>query len=249
MGAAYKLCDCKFNDTRLEENLPLSINQELLKLNSNNSYLSPLDENYSLLEKIKRKNASNLIIKAYRRYRNKSSFDNFSNTNTPRNKTINFEFNNNNNKETLDLEQYDLNNQTSFQLKNNHKKTLVYIGEQKSDEKEGFGIKIMPNNVKYIGFFKNNKSEGYGKFINENKKDIYYGEFSQDQANGFGIYRHKNETLYYGEWKNDLRENYGIEKWQDKAEYCGQFHLGEKNGIGKYIFSDGSRYEGEWKKK
>ena len=172
MGAAYKLCDCKFNDTRLEENLPLSINQELLKLNNNNSYLSPLDENYSLLEKIKRKNASNLIIKAYRRYRNKSSFDNFSNTNTPRNKTINFEFNNNNNKETLDLEQYDLNNQTSFHLKNNHKKTLVYIGEQKSDVKEGFGIKIMPNNVKYIGFFKNNKSEGYGKFINENKKDI-----------------------------------------------------------------------------
>ena len=248
MGTAYKLCDCKFNDTRLEENLPLSINQEMLKLNNNNSYLSPIDENYSLLEKIKRKNASNLIIKTYRKYKLKSSFGNFSNLNTPRNKTINFTYNNNNNKDNLDIEQYNSENQvTSTKLNNNRQKTLVYIGEKIDGIKEDFGIKIMPNNVKYIGYFKNNKSEGYGKFINENRKDIYYGEFSKDQANGFGIYRHKNETSYYGEWKDDLRENYGIEKWQDKAQYCGQFHLGEKNGIGKYIFSDGSRYEGEWK--
>ena len=219
----------------------------MLVVDANNSYLSPIDENYSLLEKIKRKNASNLIIKTYRKYKLKSSFGNFSNLNTPRNKTINFTYNNNNNKENLDIEQYDSENQESPKLKNNRQKTLVYIGEKIDGIKEGFGIKIMPNNVKYIGFFKNNKSEGYGKFINENKKDIYYGEFSKDQANGFGVYRHKNETSYYGEWKDDLRENYGIEKWQDKAEYCGQFHLGEKNGIGKYIFSDGSRYEGEWK--
>ena len=254
MGTAYKLCDCRDNDTRLEENLPMSINQELLKLN-NKSFSSPVDEDYSLLEKIKRKNASNLIIKTYRKYKNKSSLDYSYDYNAPLMKSV--KSNNNNNYSSnvssnlnISVEKYDTNSnyKISSQYKNSYKKTIAYIGEKIDNIKSGFGIKIMPNNVKYIGYFKNDKSEGYGKFINESKKDIYYGEFSQDQANGFGIYHHKNETSYYGEWENDLRENIGIEKWEDKAEYQGQFHFGEKNGIGKYIFSDGSRYEGEWKR-
>ena len=253
MGTAYKLCDCRDNDTRLEENLPMSINQELLKLN-NKSFSSPVDEDYSLLEKIKRKNASNLIIKTYRKYKNKSSLDYSYDYNAPLMKSV--KSNNNNYSSNvssnlnISVEKYDTNSnyKISSQYKNSYKKTIAYIGEKIDNIKSGFGIKIMPNNVKYIGYFKNDKSEGYGKFINESKKDIYYGEFSQDQANGFGIYHHKNETSYYGEWENDLRENIGIEKWEDKAEYQGQFHFGEKNGIGKYIFSDGSRYEGEWKR-
>ena len=254
MGTAYKLCDCRDNDTRLEENLPMSINQELLKLN-NKSFSSPVDEDYSLLEKIKRKNASNLIIKTYRKYKNKSSLDYSYDYNAPLMKSV--KSNNNNNYSSnvssnlnISVEKYDTNSnyKISSQYKNSYKRTIAYIGEKIDNIKSGFGIKIMPNNVKYIGYFKNNKSEGYGKFINESKKDIYYGEFSQDQANGFGIYHHKNETSYYGEWENDLRENIGIEKWEDKAEYQGQFHFGEKNGIRKYIFSDGSRYEGEWKR-
>ena len=265
MGTAYKLCDCKYNDTRLEENLPMNINQELLKLN-NKSYSSPLDEDYSLLEKIKRKNASNLIIKTYRKYKNnKSSFEYSYDINAPLMKSVksnnnlnnlsnnnlnkmNYSSNVSNNNLNISIEKYDSNYKISSQGKNSLKKTIAYIGEKIGNTKSGFGIKLMPNNVKYIGYFKNDKSEGYGKFINENKKDIYYGEFCQDQAKGFGMYQHKNETSYIGEWDNDLRENYGIEKWEDKAEYQGEFHLGEKNGIGKYIFSDGSRYEGEWKK-
>ena len=245
MGVAYKLCDCKDNDTRLEENLPMLLSQELLKLNHSN-YSSGEDKEYSFLEKIKRKNATNLIIKHYREYKIRNSFDISLDT------IVHHNFNSKNkignNKLNIDIEKYDTNTLNLLQDKDTNKKILLFIGEKINGVKEGFGIKIMANNVKYIGYFKNNKSEGYGKFININKNDIYYGEFSQDQANGFGIYSHKDETIYYGEWKNDLRENYGIEKWQDKAEYIGEYHLGEKNGIGKYIFSDGSRYEGEWKK-
>ena len=40
----------------------------------------------------------------------------------------------------------------------------------------------MPNDVKYIGTFKNNKSEGYGKFININKQDIYSCPLISGQA-------------------------------------------------------------------
>ena len=243
MGIAYKLCDCRFNDTREEENLAILINKEILKLSSSN-YSSNDFQNYSFLESIKRKNAVNLIIKNYRKYKLRTSIDNTSRINDKtkikNSKTYNINMN--------DIDKYDLNTQNSTNDKFFHKKTLLYTGQKINGLKEGFGIKQMPNNVKYIGYFKHDKSEGYGKFINSDKEDYYYGEFSQDQANGFGIYHHKNESLYYGEWKDDLRENYGIEKWQDNSEYIGEFHLGEKNGIGKYIFNDGSRYEGEWKK-
>ena len=242
MGAAYKLCDCRFNDTRLEENVPMLINQEILNLN--NSTISATDnKNFSFLENLKRKNASNLIIRNYRQYKIRTSFDVTSRLTTQKFQTIK-----NNDNSNLDNEKHDLNTLNLTYEKFSRQKTLLYLGEKINGSKEGFGIKIMPNDVKYIGTFKNNKSEGYGKFININKQDIYYGEFSNDQANGFGIYRHKNDSLYYGEWKNDLRENYGIEKWRDNSEYIGEFHLGEKNGVGKYIFNDGSRYEGEWNK-
>ena len=259
MGNAYKFCDCKYNDTSLEKNIPLTINQELLKLNnvSNSTFEN---KNYTFLEKIKRKNATNLIIKNYRKYKVKTAFEISSEINTPKNNNLQFNnsFSNlkdianshieNKNNTNFYIEKYDSNNRSSSLENNNYKKTLVYMGEKLNGVKEGFGIKLMSNNIKYIGHFKNNQSEGYGKFIDIDKQDIYYGEFSKNQANGFGIYRHKNESIYIGEWKDNLRENIGIEKWQDKAEYKGEFHLGEKNGIGKYIFSDGSRYEGEWKK-
>ena len=241
MGIAYKLCDCRFNDTRLEENVPMFINQEILKLN--NSSLSVNDKKYSFLENLKRKNASNLIIRNYRQYKIRTSFDVTSGLTTPKIQNIKNKDNIN-----IDNEKDDSNTLYTTYDKFSHQKTLLYLGEKINDLKEGFGIKIMPNNVKYIGTFKNDKSEGFGKFININKQDIYYGEFSNDQANGFGIYRHKNDSIYSGEWKNDLRENYGIEKWRDNSEYIGQFNMGDKNGIGKYIFNDGSRYEGEWKK-
>ena len=234
MGTAYKFCDCKFNDTRLEENLPSLYNQDILKLNKPNTSFDitrEKDSSLNHIEAIKRKNASNLIKKIYRQYKSKA---------------LDYSYQLNTSKLKSELNSRRAYNSSREKNEQEIKKeTIVFIGEKTGEIKNGFGIKIMPNNAKYIGYFKNNKSHGYGKFINRN--DIYYGEFSEDQANGFGIYRHKNETIYYGEWTNDLRHKYGVEKWRDKTEYSGEFFRGEKNGIGKYIFNDGSRYEGEWK--
>ena len=108
MGIAYKLCDCRFNDTREEENLAALINQEILKLNSSN-YFSDDVQNYPYLESIKRKNAINLIIKNYRKYKLRTSLDIKSNVkNIPKiqnSKTFN--------KSLIDIEKYDLKTQNS----------------------------------------------------------------------------------------------------------------------------------------
>ena len=277
MGEAYNFCDCKNNDPRLEEKLPDSNHKDLININNHSSTSSKKNtlsnlNNKSLndiIEDIKRKNATNLIIKKYRQHKLKCSIDSFYDTdNHNKNRKVNLKSNikiNNIKKSRnatdqslsqLGLYKHKNDNFFNSEKSNSSKKNIIqakdiinntayYIGEKTNNQKNGFGIKLMADEAKYIGFFKNNKSEGYGKFITDT--DSYYGEFFNDQANGFGIYNHKNETIFIGYWKNDLRDKYGIESWKDSTSYIGEFNSGEKNGLGQYIFSNGSRYEGEWK--
>jgi len=118
-----------------------------------------------------------------------------------------------------------------------------YRGGGNKDQKEGFGINIWNDEAKYIGYYKNNKAEGYGKFMAGN--DIYKGEFKDDAASGYGIFN--NEVLTYeGLWVKDLQEKYGIENWKDGSIYKGEYFEGKKKGIGIYTWPDGTRYEGMW---
>ena len=119
----------------------------------------------------------------------------------------------------------------------------IYIGEGNKDQKEGFGINKWGDEAKYIGYYKNNKAEGYGKFIAGN--DIYKGEFKDDTASGYGIFDNGDMT-YEGYWVKELQEIYGIEKWKDGAMYRGEYSKGIKSGIGTYTWGDGTKYEGMW---
>ena len=248
MGAIYNFCDCKNNDPRLEEQLPPLYHKELLHLSSLSGLSSKKNslKNFNnkpsndIIEKIKKKNAINLIIKHYRQHRLKFLFysSNF-------NQIDNYQLNNKK-RRNIDSQQLNYN----FVKNSDSKKDLIgntiyYIGQKINNQRDGFGLKIMADEAKYIGFFKNNKSEGLGKFITKSYR--YYGEFLNDQPNGFGIYCHKDQTIFIGYWENGLRTNFGIESWKDNASYAGEYNLGEKNGIGVYVFGDGSRYEGEWK--
>jgi hypothetical protein len=271
MGAAYNFCDCKNNDPRLEERLPSLSHKKLSYLNnppnmitSNKKILTRNQHSEYSLDESKRTNAVNLIIKKYRQHKLRNTMDtsyNKTTENNKPNKNTNLILNNINNntksRNAFELNEYlgqndNCDNSKKLNSKGNKththdniNATIFYIGEKENNMKNGFGIKYMANEAKYIGYFKDNKSEGYGKFITDS--DSYFGEFMNDQANGFGIYKHKNETIYIGYWENDSRENYGIEKWKDNSSYLGEFSGGEKNGIGRYIFNNGSMYEGEWK--
>ena len=249
MGAIYNFCDCKNNDPRLEEQMPVLYHQELLHLNTLSGLSSKKNSlmNFNnkptndIIEGIRKKNAVNLIIKYYRRHRLQKIF---SSSNNCQKNNYNLTDKKSRNKEEQQLNSYNIykNKNSENDLMGN---TIYYIGQKINNKKNGFGIKIMADEAKYIGFFKNNKSEGLGKFIT--KTYTYYGEFSNDQPNGFGIYCYKDENIYMGYWEKGLRAKYIIEKWKDNAIYEGEYNLGEKNGIGVYIFGDGSRYEGEWK--
>lgn len=121
----------------------------------------------------------------------------------------------------------------------------IYIGNKINNLKEGFGVTIWNNNTKYVGFYKNDKANGWGKFMSGDSH--YEGGFSEGGASGFGIYNHGKETFYMGYWRDDSQESYGIERWKDGAEYLGEYYEGKKHGIGTYIWDDGSKYQGEWR--
>ena len=171
-----------------------------------------------------------------------------SNENINNNNEIYSNNNNNNsknNKENNNNSNSYNNNKIFDQVKNiSPRKPITYIGNRINDSKEGFGINIWSNEAKYIGYFKNNKAHGYGKFIAG--KDIYQGEFENDGASGYGIFDNGDETTYEGYWINDSQETYGIEKWKDGSVYMGEYLKGKKNGIGVYHWPDGTWYEGQW---
>ena len=262
MGTSYNICFCKHEeDAQNEENdlsyknqsnkdiflnNNLNLNQSEINNNNNINYISKdtiefnnqvnaLANNYKndipkkiLNEKLKNdfmlkknktpKNQNNLIIKCFDDSDTKQNYFSYFNNNT------------------------NLKNVRSLLSKE-----YKYIGEKSPNNlKEGFGICIWNNQTKYIGYFKNNKADGYGKFIDENIK--YKGQFKNDVASGYGIYSKGDELLYQGYWLNDLQDNYGWETWIDNSEYSGQYKEGKKHGIGVYNWEDGTKYEGFWNK-
>ena len=91
-------------------------------------------------------------------------------------------------------------------------KSISYLGVKIKGSKEGFGINIWDEDTKYIGYYKNNKANGYGKFIAG--KDIYKGEFENDGACGFGIFNNGDETTM--ESKNGKIIQYILENIQEE---------------------------------
>ena len=150
--------------------------------------------------------------------------------------------------------------QKNLNLNENSSSKLNKIANKKKDKnftffsedsisniiKDGFGIQRWFDGSKFVGYFKDSKSNGLGRFIDD-ENNYLYGNFLDDQIEGFGIYSNNNGTSYIGEWSQDLQEGIGIEHWKDGSYYSGEFSNGKKNGLGYYIWSDGSEYKGEWK--
>ena len=273
MGSDSNFCNCKnlSDDSFSNMICPTDYSRTSVK---KEFITNSINKNISKEELIKSQ-AVNKIIRNYRNYiKNKTTkegllVNDYSNNNNSENedkiksyKNINFLKNSNylNDNNTLEKEN-DKNDNTkglkkikynknieniSDRLKNsNASLRTLYIGGGTKDQKEGFGINIWLDDAKYIGYFKNNKAEGYGKFIGGN--DIYLGEFKEDAESGFGIFTNE-ELTYEGYWENDKPETIGEEIWTDGALYRGEYHMGQKKGVGMYSWPDGTRYEGEWDK-
>ena len=258
MGIAYKICDCRHTDTRKEEN-DLSYNNNINKkifLNDNSININ--DDNITNVNPISKdtiefNNQVNALAKQYK-------------NNIPKkilNEKLKYNFILKKNKSNglknhnLSISENDskaiIKDNSCFKSRDDLKKArsllsnkdFSYIGQKSANDlKEGFGICQWNNQAKYIGTFKNNKADGYGKFIEQNIK--YKGQFKNDLIYGFGIFSKGQEFLYEGYWKDDLPDEYGYETWGDDSEYIGEYKKGKKHGLGIYGWSNGSRYEGFW---
>ena len=112
------------------------------------------------------------------------------------------------------------------QLLNQNDKTNInnyYVGETLNGLKHGKGIIYYPNgNVKYDGYFVNDKCEGFGKYIKEN---------------GF---------IYIGQWMNGLKHGKGMIYYPNgNIKYDGYFVNDKYEGFGKYIDITGNYYIGQ----
>ena len=80
----------------------------------------------------------------------------------------------------------------------------IYKGEFKNNQFEGYGEFIIDNNNIYIGYFFKDKKEGFGIFVwnfekNFDKK-IYLGFWKDNKMNGYGKIFHKN-YFRFSLWK------------------------------------------------
>jgi hypothetical protein len=83
-----------------------------------------------------------------------------------------------------------------------------YIGSFERNKKQGFGIFIWMNPIfkAFVGFWKNSKQDGVGKYISE-KKDLFSDKKKKD----------KKFISKYGMWKNGERINY-LKSLEEVAE-------------------------------
>ena len=134
-------------------------------------------------------------------------------------------------------------------LINNKKNTIsnIYSGEiDINNNRNGFGILLFSNGIKFEGQFVKNSFNGIGRHINI-KGDLFEGTFINGKLNGNGIQKSLNGTLYSGEFINGKKNGFGILKTENYI-YKGEFYDDLKNGKGKITFNKIKEfYEGEFK--
>ena len=111
----------------------------------------------------------------------------------------------------------------------------TYIGEMNSiGFKHGRGVLLMPHsNMFYVGYFKDNMKEGYGKIYYEEGKEKYIGEFKNDKPYGRGKYMYPNGESLEGEF-NEVGEGQGCYTFADGSTWRGSFYSWRLNGCGSY---------------
>ena len=112
--------------------------------------------------------------------------------------------------------------------------------------RDGLGSLILENEIKFMGYFSENKTKGYGHLWKENS-DSFKGYWNNFETEGWGIYKSNNGGCYDGEWSANLQHGFGIEQWPRGSIYFGDYKYGYKNGIGVLNFGNKAWYEGEFK--
>ena len=127
----------------------------------------------------------------------------------------------------------------------------IYIGEFRGEIAEGYGKFVRNNNSYYIGQWLNDKEHGKGAIyedINSKNRDVIYeGDFLSGLPNGFGKCFYETGSYYIGQFSDGLRNGKGTIYYKNGCvKYEGDFVDDKAEGDGKYIWENGEYYIGQF---
>ena len=120
----------------------------------------------------------------------------------------------------------------------------VYRGQYYDGKKNGIGIYMWGDGKKYEGEFVNNTFQGYGIYYFNNNNNYYYiGQWKNNKKNGYGEMI-SEDKIFIGYYLNDKRNGFGISFIKSKKKYyIGFWKEGKKIGLAK-IFLDNKKIYG-----
>jgi len=118
---------------------------------------------------------------------------------------------------------------------------------------EGNGIKLYPDGMIYLGDFKNGNRNGFGKVYNPDKS-IYEGRWVNNKMDGSGMFIDDRGVKKTGVWKENTYISSGTNPGavpvlasKNPLRQTGCISGDCINGYGTYVYMDGSRYIGPFK--
>ncbi|XP_070812380.1 MORN repeat-containing protein 1 [Pituophis catenifer annectens] len=99
----------------------------------------------------------------------------------------------------------------------------------------------------YCGEMKDQRRNGYGRYIYPNSFFKYEGQWKKGKKHGHGKLLLKDGSYYEGEFVDGEIVGHGLRYWASTGNtYSGQFLFGELHGHGVFHYGNGCRYEGEF---
>ncbi|XP_070615214.1 MORN repeat-containing protein 1 isoform X1 [Erythrolamprus reginae] len=108
----------------------------------------------------------------------------------------------------------------------------------------------------YSGEMKDQRRNGYGRYVYPNSFFKYEGQWKQGKKHGHGKLLFKDGSYYEGEFVDGEIIGHGLRYWastghgslteEDGEIYQGSFHNNKKHGAGKMTFPNGDKFVGDW---
>ena len=119
-----------------------------------------------------------------------------------------------------------------------------YIGNFKDDKTDGHSIVEFSNGNKFVGNFKN-KANGPGimTYTNGDKQE---GNYKDGKMHGHGVFIYANGDKYEGNFVDDGLNGHGILTYANGNIFEGKFVNGKRHGIGTKLYRNGNICSGLW---
>jgi clan AA aspartic protease (TIGR02281 family) len=127
-----------------------------------------------------------------------------------------------------------------------HPEGRKYVGEFKDGKSNGRGTMAWPDGRKYVGEWRNGNRNGPGTMTWPDGAK-YVGDWRDDDLNGQGTYTFRDGRKYVGGFRDSRYNGKGAFSYPNGAKYVGEFEDGLMSGQATYVWADGATQSGIWK--